>query len=61
MKVALKFVPCLDRLICVLKLYIKLSILKNIFLKIKKTVIIFLIFGKKFSKMEINVYPKGTH
>ena len=61
MKVALKFVPCLDRLIRVLKTYIKLSIRKNIFLKIKKLIIIFLIFEKKFSKMEIIVCPKGTH
>ena len=32
---------------CVLRIYIKLSIFENIFLEIEKTVIIFLILKKK--------------
>ena len=46
---------------CALRAYIKFSIFRNIFLRIEKVVITFLIFKFFFPKMEINVYPKGTH
>ena len=39
---------------CAFRAYIKLSIFKNIFFRIEKIIIIFLILKKKISKMEIN-------
>ena len=39
---------------CAFKIHIKLSIFKNNFFKIEKTIIIFLILKKKISKIEIN-------
>ena len=38
----------------VLKVHIKLSIFRNIFLRIEKTIITFSILEKKFSKIKIN-------
>ena len=48
-------------LMCALKAHIKFSVFKNIFSKIKKVVIIFLIFEIYFFKIKINIYPKHTH
>ena len=45
-----------------LKVYIKFSTFRNIFLEIEKVIITFSILEKFFfSKMEINVCPKGTY
>ena len=46
---------------CALMAHIKLSIFRNIFSGIEKAIITFSILEKFFSKMEINVCPKGTH